>query len=175
MTKLKITGKVLDKLEKLPIFQRQLLTPNEKREHAAADKALADYKVPLRAAVEAALAEVNGRADRFTVTSYAAVRDVADRAEEMLAALPLCDRAGATVEYRPSGPYAKAYKHSALSTVIRLTRTSGGWWLTDCIRTEVWPSAAERFVVGISSDQAGIIARKALADFAVAEPVEQAA
>jgi hypothetical protein len=83
-----------------------------------------------KAAIDAALDQVNGTATAFTVHYANDVYHVALRAERHLKdhAVPESDRGGATVTYRPAGPYANAYKNSAISTTVTLTRAGSGFW-----------------------------------------------
>jgi hypothetical protein len=116
----------------------------------------------------AALAAVNGRAQSFTVQNYSEVDRIMCRMEARLAPLPKADRAGATATYTPAGPSANAYKYAAKSTLLRMERRATGWFLTGIEPTEVYPRAGERISVTISEAQRDEIARRAVADFAVA-------
>ena len=86
-----------------------------------------------------ALAKVNGQATEHTYTPHT-LRQVADRAEIHLDALglTLAQRAGAVVHCVSGGSVPNAYKYSRWLTRATLTRTSGGWWLTDAFRTRSW-------------------------------------
>jgi hypothetical protein len=120
------------------------------------------------AAIQSALDEVNGKAEAFTVHYASDVYHLALRAERHLKdhAVPESDRAGATVTYRPAGPYANAYKSSPISTMVTLTRASGGfWYLTDVKRTQVYPRNAERFLVTITNRAAEALMRRTLKAF----------
>jgi hypothetical protein len=79
------------------------------------------------------LAAVNGRADAHTYTQRELAR-VAERAEAQLEQLgiPKAERPGAYTRCVSGGKVPSAYKYSRKLTSARLTRTSGGWWLTDC-------------------------------------------
>ena len=118
-------------------------------------------------AVNKALDAVNGRADRFTISNYSMVCRVADQAEARLKVLPKADRVGASVVYTPAGPEANAYNYCAVSTQIVLARTSGGWWLTDVIRVDVYPRQAECLRVHVTGEQADAIRDRAVADLVV--------
>jgi hypothetical protein len=121
-----------------------------------------------KAAIQSALDEVNGTATTFTVRYANDVYHLALRAERHLKdhAVPESDRGGATVTYRPAGPYANAYKNSAISTTVTLTRAgSGFWYLTDVKRTKVYPRNAERFLVTITDRAASALVRRALKAF----------
>jgi hypothetical protein len=86
-----------------------------------------------------ALSKVNGDAREHTYTTYT-LRQVADRAEIHLDALGLtqAQRAGAVVHCVSGGSVPNAYKFSRWLTRATLTRTSGGWWLTDASRVSGW-------------------------------------
>jgi hypothetical protein len=81
----------------------------------------------------ATLAAVNGKAVEHTYTQRELL-DVAARAEEKLEQLGLLmrERPGAYMRCVSGGSVPSAYKYSRKLTSARLTRTSGGWWLTDC-------------------------------------------
>jgi len=117
--------------------------------------------------VEEALAEVNGRAESFAVTTASSVQDVADRAEKMLSALPASRRAGARVLFRPAGPSAARYKFAATTTVVGMTRTSTGWFMTTAYRGVVFPKQAETLDIQITEAQRDEIAERAVSGFSV--------
>jgi hypothetical protein len=119
-------------------------------------------------AVQSALDEVNGTATSFTVRYANDVYNVALRAERHLKdhAVAESERAGATVTFRPRGPYAGAYEYSGISTTVTLTRSGNGfWYLTDVKRTKVYPRAAERFLVTISDRAAARLIKRTLKAF----------
>lgn len=83
------------------------------------------------AAIEAALAAVNGRASAHAFTSFEEVADLAASAEEAIADLniPKTARAGA-VWYQTSGAaVANAYKGTRQGTSVKLVRRTSGWHL----------------------------------------------
>ncbi|MEA2649497.1 MAG: hypothetical protein QOG61_1932 [Candidatus Binataceae bacterium] len=75
-----------------------------------------------KAANQAALDAVNGKAEAFTVCCANRVYELSLRAEDYLQdnVVPESDRAGATVTFRPAGPQAAAYKNAAISTTVTL-------------------------------------------------------
>lgn len=81
----------------------------------------------------ATLAAVNGKADAHTYRQRDLQR-VAERAEAQLEQLgiPKAERPGAYMRCVSGGSVPSAYKYSRKLTSACLTRTSGGWWLTDC-------------------------------------------
>ena len=89
-------------------------------------------KIKLEASA-ATLAAVNGKADAHTYSQRDLER-VAERAEAQLESLgiPKAERSGAIVRCVSGGAVPSAYKYSRKLTSACLTRTSGGWWLTDC-------------------------------------------
>jgi len=127
------------------------------------------------AAVNAALADVNGKASAFAITSWAQVMEVAQEAERRLeaAGLPKATRKGAVVAYRPAGPSAKAYKYAARSTRVTITRGSSDWYLTDVQAVSVYPRSVEQTATNISPEQRAIIIDHALEAFRVVAPVAQ--
>lgn len=118
-------------------------------------------------AIEDALANVNGSATSFTITKAAAVHRIVKRAEKHLLdnnVLP-SEMAGAKVFFRPAGPSANAYKYAAISTMIELTRTGSGWYLTAAERVEVRSRQAEQFRVCVSDKAAYNAAMRTLKAF----------
>jgi hypothetical protein len=117
--------------------------------------------------VNAALAAVNGRAEAFTITSWAYVAAIAQQVEDQLAlsGVPLAARKGVTVRHYPDGPAAKAYKYNAISTVITLERGAKDWFLTDVKPTTLYPQEKGRTLINISAEQREIVVKHALAPF----------
>jgi len=139
--------------------------PNQKPERKIKMKiAIAEKNL---AAIETELKKINGKAQSFALTSFNEVQVAAGVAEKKLAALPKSDRAGATLTYRPNGPSANSYKYDADSTIIRLARTSSGWFLVDVIKSKVSPKQPQFFELTISEKQAEEIKRRAIAGFCV--------
>ena len=126
-------------------------------------------------AIVAALACCNGRAVARTISTYAEVWAVAERAEDLLAKRGVAkkNRVGTTVEHYPAGPSASAYKYGAISTHISLKRVSDGWRLVGVSRTTAWPRASELFELTISPEAAENVSRAAFDGFIV-RSVEEA-
>ena len=81
----------------------------------------------------------NGRADEHTYDERS-IGMVAARAEAQLDALGLTkkQRAGAVVHCVSGGEVPNAYKYSRALTRATLTRTAGGWWLTEAKKINAW-------------------------------------
>ncbi len=124
------------------------------------------------AAVNAALAAVNGKAESFTLTSWWAVSEVAKEAEERLrvAGVPKAARKGVVVIHQPAGPSARSYKYAARSTRVTITRGSSDWYLTDVQAVVVRPSSRAYTATKISPEQRAIIIDRALEEFRVVAP-----
>lgn len=114
------------------------------------------------AEIKAALDSVNGRAERFAVSTYAEVAEIAERAEERISALTVSARPGAKAAYTPAGPWAKSYRYAAASTRICFERRRSGWVLADVQRTEVYPRTPEKLLLSVTPEQAAEIARRTL-------------
>jgi hypothetical protein len=117
-----------------------------------------------------ALANVNGRVTAFALTSAELVRDVVRLAELRLASnrVPLADRGGAMMTYRPAGPAARSYKYRAASTEIKLRRGTGKsavWHLEDVSRVDVYPGASEKILLTITDRAMRNVIKRSLADF----------
>jgi hypothetical protein len=118
-------------------------------------------------AIEDALANVNGSATSFTITKAAAVQRIVKRAEKHLFDnhVIASETSGTKVFFRPAGPSANAYKYAAISTMIELTRTGSGWYLTAAERVEVHSRQAEKFLVCVSDKAAYNAALRTLKAF----------
>ena len=82
-------------------------------------------------ALEAALAEVNGRATEHTFTSFAGLESLAHLAEERLAGygLPLAMRRGARLFATSGERVAKSYRSTRIGTGVTIERRTGAWYL----------------------------------------------
>ena len=136
--------------------------------------ALIDAKT---AAIVAALANVNGRAEAHTISTYADVWAVADRAEVLLdrRGVSKKNRVGATIIHHPSGPSASAYKYGVVSTDITLKRVADGWRLVGVNRYKQWPRSLELFSLTISPSAADDISRTAFDGITIRTVAEAAA
>lgn len=126
-------------------------------------------KVSDVAAVNAALAAVNGKATAHTITSPEWVKALANDTEKLLEGrgLAKAERNGTTLTYTPMGPSANKYKYAATSTRITLQRGSKEWYLTNVERVDVWPKNPERNIINISKAQADMIMAASLKQFTV--------
>ena len=124
-----------------------------------------------------ALAQVNGNAGQHTVGALDLLALVQDAEARLAKAGILKARQGGTVlTYVPAAPNASSYKYSVISTRVELTRgSSGDWFLTAAQRVNLYPRTAEVSTLTISeAAQADVIAT-AMAGFALAPAVAQAA
>ena len=95
-----------------------------------------------RAAIEALLKEVNGKATTHTYTEYGEILYLADRAENAVASLLLKKDFVGAQWFEISGAHvANAYKYARQGTAVTLVRKSGGWHLIEA-------RAAKLFVSG---------------------------
>ena len=122
------------------------------------------------AAIDAELNDVNGRATAFTVYVPQMVVHAAQRAERYLAdhGVPVSDRSGAKVSYRPAGPTANSYRYGAVSTEITVRRKAGSapvWYLDAVERVMVYPRNPERLAVQISDAATHNLVKRTLAAF----------
>ena len=95
--------------------------------------------------IVAALAAVNGKADRHTYTTTHMIRAVADEAERRLTVLeiPKAERTGAIYTAQSGEKLPSAYgKWAVIITVITLLRRTGGWYLTEIVAIDKFPTAA---------------------------------
>jgi hypothetical protein len=117
--------------------------------------------------IEAALANVNGKATSFAVTKYDEVANVAKQAEHRLSLLPTKDRAGAVAGHIPAGPRARSYGYAAQSTRVSLSRGASAWYLVNVERVSIQPKRPAQLGVGISAEQQTRIMQRAVAEFAI--------
>ena len=106
-------------------------------------------------AVRAALAAVNGRAERHAYTLPSEIAAVADDAERQLARLdvPKAARKGARYVSQSSGNLPNAYKYKAIGTVVTLARGASGWFLVDVAACDIWPGKAPITRLTLTPDQ----------------------
>jgi len=106
-------------------------------------------------AVRAALAAVNGKAERHAYTLPSEIAAVADDAERQLARLdvPKAARKGARYVSQSSGNLPKAYKYKATGTVVTLERGASAWFLVDVAACDIWPGKAPIYRLTLTPDQ----------------------
>jgi len=117
-------------------------------------------------AVRAALAAVNGRAERHAYTLPSEIAAVAYDAERALARLNLSKsaRRGARYVSQSSGNLPKAYKYNAIGTVVTLERGATAWFMVNVAACDIRPGAApfQRLTLTPDQDAAAVAAlRKA--------------
>jgi hypothetical protein len=120
-----------------------------------------------KSAIQTALDEVNGKATSFTLCDASDIYRLSRRADHYLhdQKVPESDRAGATLTSRQAGPRANAYKNTAISTDVTLTRFGARWYLTDVKRAKVYPRASEIFRVTITDRAIDNLVRRTLKAF----------
>lgn len=125
------------------------------------------------AAIEAALAGVNGRAAAHTFVAAEQVIRCAERAEAMLAALglPAGARSGATSASVSGDALSRAYKYTRTITSITLTRGGTAWFLTDAAATVTWSREGSTTDVCLTESQAAHVTSKFHAGFRVSPAI----
>ena len=106
--------------------------------------------------IEAALAEVNGKATVYTLTHHIDLVLLARRAETRLkgSGVPKKDWRGIRVVCRPEGPgkaYARKGKYFITTRVVLEYRASG-WALVMAERAETWADAKGIFTIRVTED-----------------------
>lgn len=103
--------------------------------------------------IEEAISAAAGRKKAF-VHTVSDVLGAAERAEARLEALglPQTHRTGATAVCVLEGP-GRSYRYTADGTHVYMTRKAGGWVIEAIKVGPVYPGAAARLDVTISSDQ----------------------
>ena len=106
-------------------------------------------------AVRAALAAVNGRAERHAYTLPTEILAVAYDAERALERLdvPKAARKGARYVSQSSGNLPNAYKYKAIGTTVTLVRGAAGWFLADVAACDIWPGKAPFQRLTLTPDQ----------------------
>ena len=122
----------------------------------------------------AALAAVNGKAERHAYTLAGEVQAVAREAESQLEALgiPKAARAGATYWSQSGSTLPNAYKYRATTTTVELKRGAGGWFLVSAHRSELQPGQRPRARLYLTPQQDAIAVAKVRAHYSVPRPVE---
>ena len=116
--------------------------------------------------VRAALAAVNGKAERHAYTLPSEISAVADDAERQMARLdvPKAARKGARYVSQSGSLLPKAYKWTATGTTVTLERGASAWFLVDVTACDIRPGAApfERLTLTPDQDAVAVAAlRKA--------------
>jgi hypothetical protein len=128
--------------------------------------------------IQEALDAVNGNATAFTLAISSEVYEVVLDAINHLNdnCIPPSDWTGAKATYTPAGPYANAYKNSAISTQIMLSFNGGSWALSGVERVPVYPRNPKRLRVTISDRATTNAVRRLLKAFGRTEmPMDLAA
>jgi hypothetical protein len=115
--------------------------------------------------INAALAEVNGKASAFAIYSAERIRRIAEMVEQRLAddGVPFIDRVDITVLYTPAGPATKSYRYGVISTSVLLQRNANGSWvLYSMCRTMIAPGERETLRVNIPPRTRDAIVKHAL-------------
>ena len=94
------------------------------------------------AAIESALAEVNGKATAHAYTTAQEIIDLAERAESQLEGLGIIKsaRSGATLISVSGDAVPNSYKYSRTGTRIELQRKSGDWYLIGATQLTIFKS-----------------------------------
>ena len=122
------------------------------------------YETPNAPALADKFAQVNGKAESFTLQPSDAL-ETASWAEARLEALgvPKSARAGVEVVRSSAGPTASAYKHGAIGTVYTLRRTSAGHYdLVSINRITVYPRQKGIKALRVSEAARDAICKKAM-------------
>lgn len=105
-------------------------------------------------AIEAALKKANGRATAFTVTDYATVAKVASRVEQDIVRATGAKKylPGCVVRFRSGYRVASAYKHRRIVTILTITFTKSGAFLTGVDTDEIFPNQGESRIVELTEE-----------------------
>jgi hypothetical protein len=113
-----------------------------------------------RAAINTALRNANGTAEKHTVTSYSIVEMIAAKYEEKLVALvgAKLRAPGAVVDYVSGGALPECYTYSRIVSHLTLKRTVTGWFLANvCTQTARKESGAEGLILTAKQDADAIV------------------
>lgn len=108
-----------------------------------------------RSAIDAALKESNGRATAHAFNFASDVFAVAKSAEARLDGLgiPKAARKGATAAARSGSNLPSAYKYARTVTILALTRTSTGWFLTNVSTLETFDRSEGKTRITLTAAQ----------------------
>jgi len=109
-------------------------------------------------AIEATLAEANGRASRHAFTSYAEVKALATAAERRLNAMgiPACRHTGARYVEMSGDAVPKSYArkgYSRAATMVCIVRRPSGWFMEWADKTTVWQEGGGPASLVLTSEQ----------------------
>lgn len=112
-------------------------------------------KISEKEQIEAALAEVNGKASKWVLDTHKEIVDRCMIAEGKIENLPMSQRVGATATATGYAPQVKAYRNSVVSTKVFLRRFSEGWRVMDIqkIYLSCKDSRASKVTVMVTADQ----------------------
>ena len=115
-------------------------------------------KITDDAAIAAALADTNGKAQTHTYTSALQIRAIARDAENRLEQLgiPKKSRTGATVAAMSGDKLPSAYKYVPIRTRITLARRATGWYLTSAIATTYYGTPGAKLTMTEAQENAAI-------------------
>lgn len=127
---------------------------------------------PHYAALAAALEKANGRASAHTARP-SNIRPVTERLEAQLADLGIAKahRAGATAQYVSGDEVPTSYKYARTVTVVRLTRSSSGWYVTGIETGEILPSAKTGAFLILTPEQDALAVAALRARYTVRLPI----
>ena len=105
--------------------------------------------------VQDMLDRVNGRATTHCYTLAAQIYDLSEAAEAQLGNLGIAKtrRAGASYEAVSGSALPNAYKYPAKATRVELHRRASGWYLADCVATEIRPGSPPSRWLTLTEDQ----------------------
>ena len=107
------------------------------------------------AAIEAALKQVNGRAEQHAYTTFGEIENLAAAAEKKLLGLVFKkDAAGASYRETSGGKVPNSYKQSRNATSVTLIRKSAGWYLASATATTVWGDGGGNGSLTLTQEQA---------------------
>lgn len=106
-------------------------------------------------AIEAALAEVNGKATAHAYTTVQEIIEIAERGEKKLESLGVIKsaRKGAGVWATSGGMVANSYKYSRTVTHVKLERRSADWWLVEVSTASLFPNQGGMFHTRLTEAQ----------------------
>ena len=113
------------------------------------------------AAIESALAEVNGKATAHAYTTAQEIIDLAERAESQLEGLGIIKsaRSGATLISVSGDAVPNSYKYSRTGTRIELQRKSGDWYLIGATQLTIFKSGGStKMILTKAQDELAIAA-----------------
>lgn len=118
--------------------------------------------------IEAELASVNGKSTAHAYTTYSEIENLAKIAEITTLEYLLKKDANGVIFTAESGKHMpNCYKGLRNTTIVSMTRSSSGWFITSISPSSQWPNQSGFQRLTLTKEQKDIAVSKFLSDFNV--------